>query len=162
FDVHTIRKVQLYPFEAGIFTIDPMELSNQVEFSRTPIHKKTEQVVTENMYNKDSDNEHSTNSVLYEMNIKSAAVVINVKQLPAKNSLDTFAGAVGNFSINAFVAKDSLLKNEEDSLILEISGAGNFQRVNAPIVTWPENFETFEPSVKDNFDKTQVPLAGQR
>ena len=33
FDVHTILKVQLYPLQSGIFTIDPMELANEVEFS---------------------------------------------------------------------------------------------------------------------------------
>ena len=47
-------------------------------------------------------------------------------------------------------------------MLLKIDGAGNFQRVNAPIIHWPENFETFEPSVKDSLDKEQVPLTGQR
>ena len=50
FDVHTILKVQLYPLQTGIFTIDPMELTNEVEFSRSVVNKKTEQEVTENMY----------------------------------------------------------------------------------------------------------------
>ena len=46
FDVHTILKVQLYPLQAGEFTIDPMELANEVEFSRGVVNKKPEQEVT--------------------------------------------------------------------------------------------------------------------
>jgi hypothetical protein len=55
FDVHTILKVQLYPLQSGIFTIDPMELANEVEFSRSVVNKKTEQEVTENMYGLKAD-----------------------------------------------------------------------------------------------------------
>ena len=43
FDVHTIRKVQLFPLQAGVFSIDPMEIRNRVEFSRTAVSRKTEQ-----------------------------------------------------------------------------------------------------------------------
>lgn len=161
FDVHTVRKLQLYPLQAGIFTIDPMELANKVEFSRSEVHKKTEQQVTENMYGTKND-EHSANTEEYETSIKSNPVVINVKPLPHKNSVDTFAGAVGKFSISAFVEKDSLLKNEEGSLTVDILGAGNFPRVNAPVIQWPKAIEVFDPSVKDTFDRQQVPLSGQR
>jgi len=163
FDVHTIREVQLYPLQTGTFTIDAMELENQVEFYRSAVSKKTEQEVTENMYGNDKEkNKHDANAEVYEMNIKSNRAVVTVKPLPAKNMLDTFAGAVGNFSITAAVEKDSLLKNEEGLLTVDINGAGNFQRVNAPVINWPQNIEVFEPSVKDTFNKQVVPLKGQR
>src|SRR5437762_5553691 len=163
FDVHTIREVQLYPLQAGTFTIDAMELENQIEFYRSAVSKKTEQEVTENMYGNDVEkNKRDANAEVYEMNIKSNRAVVTVKPLPAKNMLDTFAGAVGNFSITAFVEKDSLLKNEEGLLTVDINGAGNFQRVNAPVINWPQSIEVFEPSVKDTFNKQQVPLKGQR
>jgi len=161
FEVHTIRKVQLYPLEPGRFTIDPMELANEVEFSRNAAGKGTRQQVTENMYN-DSASVSKSDTENYSMSISSQPVVITVKPFPGRDPADTFAGAVGNFSITAFLQKDSVLKNEEDSLMVEINGAGNFQRVNAPMVTWPDNFETFEPSVKDSLDKSKVPLAGSR
>jgi LPXTG-motif cell wall-anchored protein len=161
FEVHTIRKLQLYPLEAGTFTIDPMELENKVEFSRSVVNKKTEQEITENLHDENDEN-NDANTEVYEMNIKSDPVVIHVKPLPSKNHIDTFAGAVGNFTITSFVKKDSLLKNEEGVFTVDINGAGNFQRVNAPVIKWPEGLETFEPSVKDTFVKQQVPLAGQR
>ncbi|HEV8285401.1 MAG TPA: BatD family protein [Chitinophagaceae bacterium] len=163
FDVHTVRKVQLYPLQAGTFIIDAMELANQVELSRSAVNKKTEQEVSENMYgNNEIENVRKANVEVYDMNVKTKPVIIKVKPLPSKNEADTFAGAVGNFTINAFLEKDSLLRNEETSLIVEIKGAGNFQRVNAPVINWPQTIEAFEPSLTDTFNKQQVPLTGQR
>ena len=51
FDVHTIRKVQLYPLQAGDFTIDEMEVKNKVEFSKSIVNKKTEQEIVEGVLN---------------------------------------------------------------------------------------------------------------
>jgi len=162
FDVHTILKVQLYPLQSGTFTIDPMELANEVEFSRSVVNKKTEQEVTENMYGLKAEEGENKNAEVYKINIRTNSVTVKVRPLPAKNAADTFAGAVGNFSINAFLEKDSVSKNEEDSLIITISGAGNFQRVGSPVITWPKDIEFFEPSVKDTLNRQQVPLTGER
>ncbi len=163
FDVHTIREVQLYPLQAGTFTIDAMELANQIEFYHSAVNKQTEQEVTENMYGKSEKKDiPDPNGDVYEMNIRSNRAVITVKPLPGSTLPDTFAGAVGRFSIAASVVKDSLLKNEEGVLVVNINGAGNFQRVNAPLIHWPSNLEVFEPSVKDSLDKQQIPLKGER
>jgi len=148
--------------QSGEFTIDPMELANEVEFSRSVVNKRTEQEVTENMYgNKPVDNENK-NAEVYKINIKTDPVAVKVRPLPVKNAADTFAGAVGNFSIHAFVEKDSVSKNEEDSLIITISGVGNFQRVASPLINWPKDIEFFEPAIKDTLNKEQVPLTGER
>ena len=163
FQVHTVRRVQLYPLQAGSFTIDAMEVANEVEFSRSVVNKRTEQEVTENMYgNNGTKQAKDANSELYKMNIKTDPVIVHVKPLPAKSPADTFAGAVGNFSINAFIEKDSILKNEENSLTVVVKGSGNFQRVNAPAINWPQEFETFDVLVTDTLNKAWVPLTGQR
>ena len=162
FDVHTVLKVQLYPLQSGIFTIDPMELANEIEFSRSIVNKKTEQEVTENMYGIKADNDKNKNAEVYKVNIKTNPVTVKVRPLPVKNVADTFAGAVGNFSITASLEKDSISRNEEDSLIITISGAGNFQRVGSPIITWPKDLEFFQPSITDTLNKQQVPLTGER
>jgi len=162
FDVHTILKVQLYPLQPGTFTIDPMEVANEIEFSRSIVNKKTEQEVTENMYGTSTDDNENKNAEVYKVNIKTDPVVVKVRPLPLKNAADTFAGAVGNFSIKAVLEKDSVSKNEEDSLIITISGAGNFQRVGSPLIKWPKEVEFFEPSVKDTLNREQVPLTGER
>jgi oxygen tolerance protein BatD len=163
FQVHTIRKVQLYPWQAGSFSVDAMEVANDVEFSRSIVNKQTEQEITEKMYGvSEAKKEKDATAEVYHVNLKTDPVVIDVKSLPRKNAADTFAGAVGIFSINAFVEKDSVNQNEENYLTVRINGSGNFQRVSAPAVSWPTSFEGFEPLVTDTLNKQLVPLTGQR
>lgn len=163
FEVHTIRKVQLYPLQAGSFTIDPMEVANEVEFSKSIVNKNTEQEITEKMYGDDEGrHQNDAKAEVYKVNLKTDPVVIKVRSLPRQNAADTFAGAVGNFSVSAFVEKDSVAQNEESYLTIKIIGSGNFQRVNAPVVRWPPGVEGFEPAVTDTLNAHLVPLTGQR
>ena len=80
FDVHTIRKVQLYPLQAGVFTIDAMEVKNKVEFSRSIVNKKTEQEIIEGILGNDEadekkeDADEFESSSLVETNYTEAAV----------------------------------------------------------------------------------------
>jgi len=161
FDVHTIRKVQLFPLQPGVFTIDAMELANKVEFSRSVVNKQTEQEVTEHMYNNDPQQNDSPAEV-YEMKMKTDPVTIHVRPLPAKNIPDTFTGAVGHFSIRIVLEKDTMSRNEENALSIKIAGAGNFQTISGPVVKWPAGIEAFESSVTDTLDKQKIPLAGER
>lgn len=163
FQVHTIRKVQLYPLQAGMFTIDPMEMANEVEFTRSLVNKKTEQEVTEIMYgNAETKKEQDADAEVFKVNVKTEPVNVKVRPFPDRNRADTFAGAVGNFSMDAFLEKDSVTKNEENTLTIDVSGSGNFQRVDAPNIKWPANFEAFDPIVTDTLNKQSVPLTGKR
>lgn len=162
FDVHTIRKVQLYPLQAGVFTIDPMEVRNKVEFSRSVVNKKTEQVIAEGMLGGSEEEPANKNAEVFESSMSSEAVTINVRPSPEKNKPALFNGATGNFSISAALAKNELRKNEEACLEITISGEGNFLQLTAPAVPWPSGIEAFEPAYKDKLDKTKIPLSGSR
>ena len=162
FDVHTIRKVQLYPFQAGLFTIDAMEVKNTVEFSRSAVNKKTEQEIVEGVLGNESREEPDENTAIFETDLSTEPVTINVKSVPVKNKPSNYAGATGIFNISASIIKDTLAKNEEGILEITISGKGNFIQLGAPSIQWPAGIEAFEPVVKDMLDKTQLPLSGSR
>ncbi|MDP4265264.1 MAG: BatD family protein, partial [Bacteroidota bacterium] len=161
FDVHTIRKVQLYPLQAGLFVIDPMEVTNKAEFSKSAVDKKTEQEITEGVPRDNKDKEKD-NTVTYENSISTEKIAITVKPYPLKNKPPVFTGATGNFSINASLGKESLARNEEGSFIITIHGSGNFTQLSAPAIQWPEGIEGFEPVTEDSLDKIQAPLKGAR
>lgn len=162
FDVHTIRKVQLYPLQEGTFTIDAMEVKNTVEFSRSAVNKKTEQEIVEGMLDNDRKEVQENDAEVFESNINTKPVNITVKPVPVKSKPATFNGATGVFNISATVLNDQLAKNEEGILDITISGKGNFIQLNAPVVEWPENVEGFEPVIKDVLNKTQSPLSGSK
>ena len=162
YDVHTIRKVQLYPLQAGSFTIDPMEVKNKVEFSRSVVNKKTEQEIAEGMLGGAEDEPTNKDAELFESSMASEAVTINVKPSPEKNKPAIYSGATGQFLISASLLKRELKKNEEGWLEVTISGDGNFLQLTAPAVQWPNGIEPFEPANEDKLDKTKTPLSGSR
>ncbi len=163
FDVHTIRKVQLFPLQEGDFVIDAMELKNRVEFSRSVINKKTEQEIVEGLFGGgDSTPEPDADKEIVETVMRTAPVTVHVQALPETGKPAYFDGAVGHFLITSRLLKDKLARNEEGLLEISISGAGNFMQLNAPEVQWPEGIESFEPQVQDSLDLKISPVSGQR
>lgn len=162
YDVHTIRKVQLYPLQSGVFTIDPMEVRNKVEFSRSVVNKKTEQQIAEGMLGGSEEEPANKHAEVFESSMSSEAVTITVRPSPEKNKPALFTGATGNFSISAALVKTELRKNEEAWLEVTVSGKGNFLQLIPPTVQWPATVETFDAANTDKLDKTKVPLAGSR
>jgi len=162
FDVHTIRKVQLYPLQAGTFTIDAMEIKNNVEFSRSTVNKKIEQEIVEGIPGNNNEGAVNENTEVFETSMHTEPVVIRVKPVPVKNKPAAFNGAVGTFAISAAVVKNRIAKNEEGIFEITISGIGNFTQLNIPVINWPDGIEGFEPTVRDSLDKTKLPLTGSR
>jgi hypothetical protein len=161
FDVHVIRKVQLYPLQHGDFIIDAMELENKVEFSNSAVNKRTEQEIVENMYGNIGDEDFHTNATVYETSLKTVPVNVHVKPLPA-NTNKKYTGAVGNFSITSSVDTNTINKNGEGYFTITIRGKGNFTQVGVPEILWPRGLEYFEPVITDQLDKQKVPLQGNK
>ncbi len=162
YDVHTIRKVELYPLQAGVFTIDPMEVNNKVEFSKSAVSKKTEQEIIEGVLTDDKPTTKKPDTEEYESDMSTEAVTINVKPVPVKAKPASFDGAVGLFKIHAEAVKNKLSKNEGNVLEITITGKGNFVQLNAPAVHWPAGIEGFEPTEQDSLEKNISPLTGSR
>ena len=161
FDVHIVRKVQLYPLQPGIFNIDAMEVQNQVEFSKSIVSKKSEQEIVEGVF-KDEDHEQKVNTIVFENNMKTGPVSITVKPTPQKDKPEEYSGATGNFKITTTINDRELAKNEEGDLFVTISGVGNFTQLAAPVIQWPAGIEGFNPTVRDSLNMDHSPLSGKR
>jgi hypothetical protein len=162
FDVHTIRKVQLYPLQAGVYAIDEMKIENKVEFSQSVVNKKTEQQISEGVLNKDDEEATPPGTKVYDIDLETEPVRVEVKELPVKNRPVDFNGATGGFTIRTSIDKNELDKNEQGFLTVTIEGKGNFTQITPPVIQWPKELEGFEPTVKDFLDKRNVPLNGGR
>jgi hypothetical protein len=153
FNVHVIRKVQLYPIQAGRFRIDPMELLTSVD-PATVGHP--EQKITEGVAADDSGKSQ------YKTRIRSPELFVTVNPLPVAGQPEAFEGATGNFSIKADLSAPRLARNEEGQLIITIVGKGNFTQIAAPAIAWPKGIEGFDSSVTDKLDKKLSPVSGSR
>ena len=161
FDVHTVRKVQLYPLQAGKYVVDAMEIKNRVEFSRSTVNKKAEQEIIEGVF-EDDDPTPLPGIEIFENNISTTPLSVTVKPLPSKGKPSDFNDATGSFSISSALAKDKLSRNEEGYLLVTVKGKGNFNQLVAPVINWPSGTEGFEPSITDLLDKSVKPLEGSR
>jgi LPXTG-motif cell wall-anchored protein len=161
FDVHTVRKVQLYALQPGNFTIDAMELDNRVAFNMQNLEKNNQEIV-ENMYGDQLNMGKDDFIETFEMALRTPPVEIKIKPLPTEGVTPNFNGAVGKFNITGKIDKDNLQKNQEGKLVITIRGAGNISQIGAPQVKWPVELENFEPAAQENFDRHQVPLVGTK
>ena len=88
-----------------------------------------------------------------QVSAKSDEFFINVKELP-KNSAANFSGFTGRLSCSVLTNKDTVNANEAISYTLRLKGEGNFKLLNPPKINFPEDFEVFEPKVKNAYNLT--------
>jgi hypothetical protein len=139
YNTHIIRKLQLYPLQAGRLEIDEMLLNNNVLYTDAS----------------------STLPKKLEVAVASDKVVINVKALPPQPPL-AFTGAVGQFAVKSYLVQTKMPLNKEGLLKVEVSGTGNFIEVTAPAITWPAGITGFDAKETDQLKKDKVPIAGTK
>ena len=161
FDVHIVRKVQLYPLQAGHFEIDAMEVRNKVRFSKSAVNKQPEQEIIEGVVADDDDHDEP-NTAVFDNSMSTSPIPITVRAVPQKNKPAIYDGATGNFKLATVLMKKELSKNEEGELVISITGNGNFTQLSPPALQWPAGIDVFEPEIKDSLDYMQVPMNGKR
>jgi hypothetical protein len=142
YHVYIIRKAQLYPLQSGPITLETATLDNKIEFLRSADDGGSP--ITENV------------------SLNSKPLVINVKPLPEEGKPENFKGAVGNFTIESTLEKNSFSADETGKLLITITGKGNMQLLTKPDISWPGGFEAFDGKTTDNTDNGTVPLSGKK
>ncbi len=158
FTVHVIRKVQLYPLQAGTFQLEPVELENNIKFIRQGAQSRSSsrdplQRLIDNFGNRNWEEHLAT--------IASKPATIVVKPLP-ENKPASFNGAVGNFKMETKLSVGEINAEDDATLSVVIKGTGNIPMINAPAVNFPKTFESFDAKVKEETDKTESPISGSK
>ena len=163
YNVYTLRKVQLYPMQQGDIALTPLVASNRVSFIKSEYADRQRHDLFFDMLENFADANSPESSVIEkDVELKSQPQTIHVKPLPDKDIPANFKGAVGNFSISSSVDKNNLTTDDAGNLQITISGSGNIQLVNAPGITWPEGVEGFDARMKEDLDKSSVPMNGRK
>ncbi|HTM91777.1 MAG TPA: BatD family protein, partial [Flavisolibacter sp.] len=139
FNTSILRKLQLYPAQAGKLMIDEMQLQNVIEFDDSLTNRK----------------------IKVEKLLASNPVEITVKPLPLTQPAG-YTGAVGQFAITADLPNPKFEANTPGKLIVTIDGKGNFIQFGPPAIQWPKGFDVFDPVVSDVLDKNTIPAEGRR
>jgi hypothetical protein len=138
-----IKRVALFPQQAGIFSIDPLVMNISVTMGET--HRRSifsmPKVTT--------------------FSIETDPMEIKVEPLP--KAPPTFSGAVGNFQMRTTVNREKLTTDDAISLRMYINGNGDIKQVQAPPLEIPDNFEIYDPKEleESNYEENSE-LAGKK
>ena len=161
YNVYTLRKVQLYPLQAGTITLDPIIADNKVSFIKAEYAgAQSGDMFFDMMQNFADANSPRDAIVEQHVTLQSKPVEITVKPLPDENKPADFKGSVGNFIIQSSLQKDNITTDDAGNLKIIISGTGNIQLLNAPKINWPQGIDGYDAKITDNVDKLSVPMKG--
>ncbi|MBI2730428.1 MAG: protein BatD [Sphingobacteriales bacterium] len=158
----TLRKIQLFPLQSGELTLEPIEIASQVRFLKAGDKPKKNNGF-DDVFN-DFFGDEMLNEETEEHNLtqQTKPLTITVKPLPENGKPASFNGAVGKFSIQAALNNQQIAANETGTLKVIVEGKGNLPMINAPVVNWPKEIETFEPTARDDIDNTTAPVSGSK
>lgn len=164
YNCYLIRKVQLYPLQAGPLTIDPVEVENLVRMIRAkPRSNKETKSWLDAVMEKANDADYQNGDIVREtIVLQSDSLQVNVLELPEKSKPENFNGAVGQFKLNASLLNASIAANDNATLRITISGKGNLPMITVPTVSWPSGVDSFDAKLTEQIDKQSSPISGSK
>ncbi|MCH5244510.1 MAG: protein BatD [Lentimicrobiaceae bacterium] len=135
-----IRKVAIFAQEAGAHTLEPMEVEAlaQVQAPR----RRSRSIF--DMF----DDAFFSPTQTVKKNLRSKALVINAKPLPAQGKPASFDGLVGDYKIDFQYDKNQNIKaNEAITFTFSVTGKGNIEMIHPPQIQFPPDFEVYEPKI---------------
>ncbi len=93
--------------------------------------------------------------------IYSPKVTVDVEELPFGKPA-SYLGGVGEFKLESTLSSTTVKANEAITLKMVISGNGNLKYIKNPEITFPADFEVYDPKVDLNIKATQSGVVGTR
>lgn len=147
YNVGVIKKAVLFPQHSGSLEISPLEIDVNVLEATKP-RSWIEQAMGGNYRE-------------VKTSIKSKPLKITVHALPEPKP-DNFSGIVGSISLKDNVDKTSVKTNEAINLSITVSGNGNLNLIDSPKLSFPTDFEAYDPKIKDNINTSVNGISGSR
>ena len=89
------------------------------------------------------------------------SVKINVTPLPAGKPAD-FCGVTGSLSMTSSISSQKVKANEAVTIRIKISGNGNMKMIPTPELTFPADFDPYDPKVDNAFKNTTSGVSGTK
>lgn len=147
YNVGVLKRVALFPSQSGELSVTPFELKIPVQIQT---NRRTNSIF-DDFFNDPFFGRAQT----VEFTAKSNTVKVKVLPLPSTEKKD-FKGAVGNYTVNASVDKQTVKQNEPISLKITLNGSGNIKLLELPAIQFPNGFETYDPKINDEVSRSGV------
>jgi len=96
-----------------------------------------------------------------ELSVSSRERTVEVKSLPA-GAPASFNGAVGKFDISTRVSKQEVKANEAINYKISVSGNGNIKLIEPFAISFPSDFDQFDPEIQQNVNNTASGASGSK
>ena len=143
-----LRQVVLYPQRTGDLTIGKGTYDAVIRVS-TPQKARS-------IFDDFFDSYREVNKQLV-----SSPATIHVKPLPSGKPA-SFSGAVGSYSMTARISANQVKANDAVTVNVQITGNGNIKMAKNPEVTFPNDFEIYDPKVDTQTKTTTAGVAGTK
>jgi hypothetical protein len=160
-------KTAIAAARAGKFEIGPVKAKAQVVVPRRPSVPRSRGRSPFDLFDLDDpfsdpffSNPFSQFGERREVEIKSEPAALEVKPLPP-NAPPSFSGAIGNFTMASDANPKSVQVADPITVTTTISGRGNFDRVNAPVIENEHGWHKYPPSSKFKQDD-EVGISGTK
>lgn len=154
FRVGVLKKIALFPQRHGTLRLDPMEVSCVVQ---VPMRRRSN-----DWFDQFFNDPFFGNVRNVEYKVQNDPMTITVLPLPSANIPEGFNGAVGKFSMEAWLDKRQTKVNEPVTLKVKISGRGNLKLLEAPQIIIPPDIERYDPKISDNISNQGGKISGSR
>lgn len=154
-----IKKILLFPTRAGTLEITPLKMKTTALVpvamrSKTPRQPRTlMEAIMQSMGADINSGGVEYKEIVHEFS--SGSEKITVLPLPP-NAPASFSGGVGKYTFNSYIDKKELKTDEALNQKLEIQGNGNLPLIEAPTSNWEEDFEVYDPQLKENYNTFPV------
>lgn len=152
YTVFEVRRTAVFPQKSGKLTVTPFEIGFVARVIYTQqSNDPFDMFFGGRQYAQD-----------YELDLKSNSVVLNCKALPTAGQPEVFSGLTGNFTISSNLSRNELKTNDAANLTITVSGTGNLQYVEAPVIEFPSDFDVTDPKITDNINTRGNSVTGSR
>lgn len=99
-----------------------------------------------------------SNYMEVKKSIKAPGVTVQVEPLPKRPA--NFSGGVGSFNISAQIDKNEVKTNEPITVRVVVGGNGNMKLIKKPQLSFPKDFECYDPKITDKTQLTEHGIEG--
>jgi hypothetical protein len=148
------------PSRTGTVTLGPSEIVFNAQIREN--RRGRSRSLLEQMLGDDPFNDPFFNPTRVQRVVtKAPAVDLEVKPLPAEGRPKSFSGAVGQFKMSAVGSPRQLKVGEVLTMKVTINGQGNFDRINAPPIVDPTDWQLYP--AKGEFQRDdEIGLSGTK
>ena len=158
--VADVRKLALFPTQAGVFTIDPGTLSTVVEVRQ---QNDFDSFFSYNIFGRRGGSfPPAFVSQVFSKSLSTEPVTVTVKALPETGRPESFSGAVGEYAIESSIDKRQVEAGDPVTFRVRVSGRGNINTVQTPPPAAMEDFRIYDSASSANVRKERLVVEGEK